>query len=104
MNNHRRNVLGCLSVLAWFLTMPAVFVAVGALDQHKFQSISDNIAPIIATILFAWAIWIYWRFVPGAPRIWQRIGYLAAFLMGMCLLGVSAMWVTFWVMMAIHGA
>ncbi|UVH56505.1 hypothetical protein NWF24_27225 [Variovorax paradoxus] len=104
MNNHRRTALGCLSVLAWFLTMPAVFVAVGAVDQHKFQSITDNIAPITATTLLVWAVWIYWRFVPSAPRLWHRIGYLAAFLMGMCLLGVGALWVTFWVMTAIHGA
>lgn len=104
MNSHRRTVRGCLNVLAWSLTMPAVFVAAGTLDQRKLQSISDNIAPITATTLFVWAVWIYWRFVPSAPRIWQRIGYLAAFLTGMCLLGVSTMWVTFWVMMAIHGA
>lgn len=43
-------------------------------------------------------------FVPSAPRIWRRIGYLAAFLLGIYLLGAGALWVTFWVMLAIHGA
>ncbi|WP_432729698.1 hypothetical protein [Variovorax sp. W6] len=93
-----------LNVLAWFLAMPAMFVAVGALDQRKFQPLFENIVPITAAILFVWAAWIYWRFVPSAPRIWQRIGYLAAFLLGMYLLGAGALWVTFWVMLAIHGA
>ena len=93
-----------LSVLAWFLTMPAIFVAVGSLDQRKFRLITDNIAPIIAAILLAGAIWIYWRFVPRAPRIGWRIGYLAVFLAGMCLLGTGALWLSFWIMMAIHGA
>ncbi len=93
-----------LSVLAWFLAMPAMFVAVGTLDQRKFQPLFENIVPITGAFLFVWAAWIYWRFVPSAPRIWQRIGYLAAFLLGMYLLGAGALWVTFWVMLAIHGA
>jgi len=93
-----------LSVLTWFITMPAVFLAIGALDRRKFQSIYDNATPITATILFVGAIWIYWRFVPSAPRIWQRIVYLAIFLTGMCLLATGAMWITFWVMMGVHGA
>lgn len=93
-----------LNVLAWFLAMPALFVVAGALDQRRFSSITDNIAPITAAILFAWAVWIYWRFIPSVPLIWRRIGYLAAFLATMCLLGAAAMWLTFWVMMAIHGA
>jgi len=92
-----------LNVLAWFLTMPAMFVAVGALDQRKFQPLFENIVPITAAILFVWAAWIYWRLVP-TPRIWQRIGYLAAFLLGMYLLGAGALWVTFWGMLMIHGA
>jgi len=93
-----------LNVLAWFLAMPAMFVAVGALDERKFQPLFENIAPITATILFAWAVWIYWRFVPSTSRIWQRTAYLAAFLLGMYLLGAGALWVTFWIMLAIHGA
>ncbi|MGJ7536303.1 MULTISPECIES: hypothetical protein [unclassified Variovorax] len=104
MNIHRHTALGCLSVLAWFFTMPAAFLAIGAVEQREFQSISDNVAPVTVTVLFVWAAWIYWRFVPSAPRIWQRIGYLVAFLTGMCLLGTGTMWVTFWAMMAIHGA
>ena len=93
-----------LSVLAWFLAMPALFVAAGALDRRRFPSITENIAPITAVILFASAVWIYWRFVPSTPLIWRRLGYLAAFLATMCLLGIAAMWITCWVMMAIHGA
>lgn len=93
-----------LSVAAWFLTMPAIFVAVGALDQRKFRLLSDNIAPIIFAILLAGAGWIYWRFVPRASQIGGRILYAVVFLAGMCLLGLGAMWVSFWVMTAIHGA
>ena len=42
--------------------------------------------------------------IRSTPRIWRRIGYLAIFLMGLYLLGAGTMWVTFWVMLAIHGA
>ena len=93
-----------LNVLAWFLATPAMFVAVGALDQRKFQPLFENIVPITAAILLVWAAWIYWRLVPSTPRIWQRIGYLGVFLLGMYLLGAGALWVTFWVMLMIHGA
>ncbi|MDR6519235.1 hypothetical protein J2789_001917 [Variovorax paradoxus] len=93
-----------LNVLAWFLAMPAMFVAVGAMDERKFQPLFENIVPVTAAILFVWAAWIYWRFVPSTPRIWQRIGHLAAFLLGMYLLGAGALWVTFWCMLMIHGA
>lgn len=44
------------------------------------------------------------RINSSTPRIWQRIGYLVAFLLGMYLLGAGALWVTFWCMLMIHGA
>jgi len=93
-----------LNVLAWFLAMPAMFVAVGALDQRKFQPLFENIVPITAAILLVWAVWIYWRLVPSTRRIRQRTANLAAFLLGMYLLGAGALWVTFWVMLLVHGA
>lgn len=78
-------------MLAWFLTMPAIFVVVGALDQRKFRLLSDNIAPLIFAILLAGAAWIYWRFVPSTPQVGRRVLYLVVFLAGMCLLGMGAM-------------
>ena len=93
-----------LSLLAWFLAMPAIFVAAGALDQRKFRLLTDNIAPIIFVVLFTGAVWIYWRLIPRTPEIGRRILYLVAFLAVLFLLGAAAMWVSFWVMTAIHGA
>lgn len=93
-----------LSLFAWFLAMPAIFVAAGALDQRKFRLLTENVAPIIIAVLFAGAVWIYWRLVPRAPGIGRRILHLTAFLAVLFVLGAAAMWVSFWVMMAIHGA
>jgi len=93
-----------LNVFAWFFAMPVLFVFAAALESHRILSISDHIAPITAVVLSLWAGVIYWRCIPSTPSMWRRVGYLAAFLGVMFLLGWAAMWATFVVMLAIYGA
>jgi len=93
-----------LNVLAWFLAMPVIFAAAGAIKGHRIDWLTGHIAPITAVVLLAWATVIYWRCVPAAPSVWLRLVYLAAFLASMLMLGWGAMWVTYVVMLAIYGA
>jgi hypothetical protein len=92
-----------LNVWAWTAAIPGLSVGLRVLVEHRILSASGNVGAVATTVLLLWACLIYWRCVPSAADVLHRVGYLVAFLTLMLVLGAGALWVTFWIIIAIYG-
>jgi uncharacterized membrane protein YGL010W len=92
-----------LNVLAWSVSIPVLNVCLTALERNRIMPLSGPVAAVVAITLLLWAALIYCRCIPSTPSIVTRLSYLVVFVIGMALVSFGAVWVAFWVSVAIFG-
>jgi hypothetical protein len=102
-NSMSVNVRLAIHVLAWTVAIPALNVLLEALNRHRILPLSENIVGAAAIALFAWAGCIYWRCVPHSARLLERSARFATFAFTMLLAAAFAIYVAFWITVAIYG-
>lgn len=90
-------------VLAWAASIPALNVLLTALDRHGVLDVSEDIVTAVAMALLLCAALIYWRCVPHAGSMFERVLLLLAFMTAMLLVGAAALFAAFWLTVAIYG-
>lgn len=93
------------NLVAWLCALPAIFVAASALESHGPVVGLNMLPPIAAVILLIWAGVIYWSFIKNKTRsrFLEACCFLGFFVL-MAAGGAVSLWLTYWLMLAIHGA
>ncbi|MDH6593233.1 hypothetical protein M2165_003122 [Variovorax sp. TBS-050B] len=92
-----------LHMLAWAAAIPLLSLSLSLLEQHHVLDVSGSAAAIMGVALLLWAGLIYWRAMPPAHSIAARLTGAATYLAAMAVLGVGAVWITFWATVLIFG-
>jgi len=92
------------NLIAWFCTLPAIFVAASALESRGRVAWMDMLPPIAALILLVWASVIYWRFIKKGRSTFLEACCFLGFFVLMAAGGAVSLWLTYWAMLVIHGA
>ena len=83
-------------IALWAIASPLVEMLAGFIGSKAFPALGA-FAPTLTlvlegAILLGWAVWIYWRHVPGAPTAGRRIAYAIAFGCVLLAAGYAALW------------
>lgn len=92
-----------LNVLAWTASIPVLNVLLVALDRHEIVPLSENSVGAVAVALAVWAGWIYRRCVPPSARMPARSARFAIFGLTLLLASAVALYMAFWITVAIYG-
>jgi len=95
-------------IALWAIASPLVEMLAGFIGSKAFP-VLGGVAPTLAlfiegAILLAWAVWIYWRHVPGAPTVGRRIAYAIAFVCVLLAAGYAALWAAWMLATLLFGA